>query len=194
MSFDVYRPVYTAPEYEDVHVLQGDSQAQSRSNLPSPKGNVVCMDCSTNVVGGPASAFRSVVAGYADFAGEVAVGVASPAVLAGVVASGVASPAVAGAASSADLADEVAVVAASPAIAETASPAVIAEGVTVDVAPWPMLGRRPWPMLGWRPRPTLLGLSLSMWRPCRCWGGVLGRCWGGVRGRCWGGVPGRFRW
>ena len=93
------RPVYTSPEYEDVHVLQEDSQTQSRSNFPSPKGNIVGVDCSANVVGGPASAFRSGIAGYADFAGEVAVGVASPAVLAGVVASEVASPAVAGAAS-----------------------------------------------------------------------------------------------
>ena len=40
-------------------------------------------------------AFRSVIDGYADFAGEVAAGVASPAVRAGAVAVEVASPAVA---------------------------------------------------------------------------------------------------
>ena len=56
MSFDVdwrrvNRPVYT--EYKDVHVLQGDSQAQLGSNFPLPKGNVVDVDCGTNVVGEP---------------------------------------------------------------------------------------------------------------------------------------------
>ena len=44
------------------------------------------MDCGTYVVGGPASAFRSGIDGYADFAGEVAIGVASPAIIAGAVA------------------------------------------------------------------------------------------------------------
>ena len=39
------------------------------------------MDCGTCVVGGPASVFLSGTDGYADFAGEVVVGVASPAVL-----------------------------------------------------------------------------------------------------------------
>ena len=87
----VNRPVYTTPDYVDVHVLQGDSQAQSRSDFPSQKGNAVAVDSGTSVVVGPASAFRSGVAGYADFAGEVAVGVASPAVLAGVVTSAFAS-------------------------------------------------------------------------------------------------------
>ena len=61
------------------------------------------------MVGDPASAFRSGVDGYTDFAGEVAVGVASPAVPAGAVAIGVASPAVAGVASPANLASGVTV-------------------------------------------------------------------------------------
>ena len=38
------RPVYNAPDYVDVHMLQGYSQAQSRSNFPSQKGNVVSVD------------------------------------------------------------------------------------------------------------------------------------------------------
>ena len=44
------------------------------------------MDCGTFVVGGPASAFLSGAVGDADFAGDVAVGVASPVILAGEVA------------------------------------------------------------------------------------------------------------
>ena len=71
--------------------------------------------------------------GCADFVGEVAVVVTSPALLAGDVAVGVASLAIAGAASLADLA-------------------------TVDVTPSTVAGVVS--MLGWRPRPTLLRLSL----------------------------------
>ena len=84
-------------------------------------GAAVSVDCGTCVVGGPASVFRSGIDGYADFAGEVAVGVAPPAVLAAAVAVGMASPAVAGAASLGDLAGEVAVVEDSPAVAGAAS-------------------------------------------------------------------------
>ena len=70
----VNRPVYTVPDYVDVNVLQGASQAQWRSNFHSQRGNVVGVDCGTRVVGGQASAFQSGVAGYTDFAGEVTVG------------------------------------------------------------------------------------------------------------------------
>ena len=83
----------------------------------------------------PASAFLSGVGGCVDFAGDVAVGVASPAVLAGDVTVGVASPDVAGAASLADL--TVVVTMAPLAVAGVASPAV------AGVAPRPLLGRRP---------------------------------------------------
>ena len=56
-----------------------------------------------------------------DFAGNVAVGVASPAVLAGDVAIAVASPAIAGRCPLVDFAGDVAVAVASPAIAGAAS-------------------------------------------------------------------------
>ena len=69
----------------------------------------VGVDSDVGFVGGLASAFLSGADGCADFAGEVAVVVTSPAVLAGDVAVGVAFPAVAGAASLADLAEVVAV-------------------------------------------------------------------------------------
>ena len=65
-------------------------------------GGAVSVDCGTGVVGGPASAFLSGTDGCVDLAGDVAVGVTSPAVLAGEVAVVMASPAVAGAASLAD--------------------------------------------------------------------------------------------
>ena len=86
---------------------------------------MVSVDVGACVVGGPASAFRSDVGGFADFTGEVADGVASLAVLAGAVAVEVASPAVAG---------EVAVLEASLAIAGAVSLANLARVATVVVA------------------------------------------------------------
>ena len=112
----VDRPVSTVPDRvgNDVTgVLQHNSQVQSENSLPlwcglwciRGRGAGLCTD------------------GCANLAGDVAAGVASPAVLAGDVAIGVASPAVAGVASLADLAGDVA----------------------VGVLHWPLPGRRPWP-------------------------------------------------
>ena len=75
-----------------------------------------------SLVRGPASTFLSGADGCTNIAGEVAVVVASPAVLAGVVAAGVSSPAVAGATFPADLAEVVAVDVTPSAIAGVASP------------------------------------------------------------------------
>ena len=80
------------------------------------------MDCGTCVVRGLASAFLSGADGYADFAGDVAVGVASPAVFAGDVAVGMASPAVAGA-------------------------ATLLVMLLLERLHWPLLGWCPWPTL-----------------------------------------------
>ena len=111
------------------------------SNLPQRGDCAVSVDSAVSLVGGPASAFLSGADGCADFAGEVAIVVLSPAVLAGDVAVGVTSPAVAGAASPADLAEVVAVDvtladarAASLADAGMVFPADLAGVVTVGVA------------------------------------------------------------
>ena len=145
-----------------------------------------------DVAAGVASPAVAGVASLADLAGDVAVGVASPAVarvaslanLAGVVTVGVISPTVAGAASLADFAGDDAVGKASPGVAGVASLADLAGVVTIGVAPSAVAG---------------------VASPGRCWGGspdqpywgchrrsgIPGRCWGGIPGRCWGGVPGR---
>ena len=115
-------------------VLQLDIQAQLGSGLSLREGVATCVDCGAFAVGGPTSSFLSGADGYVDFAGDVAVGVASPAVLAGDVAITVASPAVAGAASLADLAGDVAVRVASPTVAGAASFGQFCWGITVEVA------------------------------------------------------------
>ena len=109
-------------------------------------GGAVSVDCGTGVVGGPASAFLSGTDGCVDFAGDVAVGVTSPAVLAGEVA---------------------VVMVYRPLLGRRLWP-------MLGWRPWPMLGCRPWPMLAWRPWPMLGWHPWPMlgWPP---WGGVLGR-------------------
>ena len=123
----VDRPVSTVPNSVDVDVngvLQLDRQAQLGSGLFLREEVVTGVDCGAFMVGGPASAFMSGVDGCVDFAGDVAVGVASPAVLAGGVTIRVASPAVAGVASLANLAGGVNIGVASPAFAGVASPTI----------------------------------------------------------------------
>ena len=127
--------VSTVPDSIDVDVngvLRLNRQAQLGSGL-SLRERVV-----TGVVllwsEGPTSVFLSGADGYIDFPGDVAVTVASPAVLAGDIAVGVASPAISGAASLADLAGDVAVGVASPVVVGAASLANFAGGVTVGVA------------------------------------------------------------
>ena len=89
--------------------LQRDSWTCLGMDLPQRGESSVSVDCAVSLVGGPASAFLSGADGCADFAGEVAVVVTPLAILAGDVAVGVTSPAVAGAASLTDLAEVVAV-------------------------------------------------------------------------------------
>ena len=138
-------------------------QAQSESDLPLRGGGgaATSVDCGVLVIRWLASALLSGAHGCVDFAGDVAVGVASPAVIDGDVAIRVAPLAVAG----------------------VASPAV------AGARPRSLLGWRPWPLLGWHPWPTLLGVSLyerhpwSMlgwrpwpmlgWRPWPTWLAVL---------------------
>ena len=84
--------------------LQWDRWNHSGSDLPQRGESVVSVDSAVSFVGGPSSAFLSGADGRADFAGEVAVVVTTPAALAGDVAVRVALPAVAGAAPPADLA------------------------------------------------------------------------------------------
>ena len=80
-----------------------------------------------SVVGGPTSAFLSGADGIVDLAGDVTVGVSSPANLAGGVTIEVTSLADAGVASPADLAGGVTIEVTSPADAGVASPADLAE-------------------------------------------------------------------
>ena len=96
----VYRPVSTVPDSVDVDVndtLWLDRQAQLGSDLLLREEVVTGVDCDAFVVGGP-------YMGSVDFAGDVVVGAAAPAILAGGVTVGVISPADAGVASLADLA------------------------------------------------------------------------------------------
>ena len=83
--------------------LQWDSWTRSGNDLPQRGESAVSVDSAVSLVGGLASAFLSGADGCADFAGEVAVVVTSPAVFAGDVAVGVTSPDLA------DLAEVVAV-------------------------------------------------------------------------------------
>ena len=128
-------------------VLRLDKQAQLGSDLFMWEEAVTGVNCGAFLIRKPASAFLSGVDGCVDFAGDVAVGVASPAILAGGVAVGVAPPAVAGVVTLADPAGGVTV------------------GVLLGWRPQPFLGWRPRPLLGWRRWPTLLELSPSVWHP-----------------------------
>ena len=126
-------------------------------NFAQTISDAVGVDDGTCVVGRPASAVRSVVDGYADFAGEVAVCVVSPAVLAGAVAVEASSPAVAGVASLADLAGGVTVVVTPSAVAGVASPADLA-GLSPSVwHPWPMVASLA--VAGWA---SLAGLAVLL--------------------------------
>ena len=76
--------------------LQRDCWTRLGSDLPQRGESAVSVDSAVSFVGGSASAFLSDADGCADFAGEVAVVVTSPAILAGDVAVRMALPAVAG--------------------------------------------------------------------------------------------------
>ena len=129
---------------------------------------------------------------YADFAGEVAAGVASPAVLAGAVAVEVASSAIAG---------EVAVLKASPAVARVASLADfarIAPGIEpgasladavvaflVDFAGVIAVGVASLDDAGAASLADA-GVASPADLTCHHMHDIPDRCWGGVPGRCWG--------
>ena len=115
--------------------LQRDSWTRLGSYLPHRGESAVSVDIAVRFVGGPTPAFPSGADGCADFAGEFAVVVTSPAILADDVAVRVALPAVARAASPADLAEVVAVDVTSLGAAGMAFPADPAGVVTVGVAP-----------------------------------------------------------
>ena len=141
------------PEPVDSPVPAGLAGADGGTNRMPP---LVCqavlanLDLCDSVVGGPTSTFLSSADGIVDLAGDVTVGVSSPADLAGGVTIGVAPSAVAEVASSAviakavssaDLAADVTVGVAFLAVAGVASPADIAEVASLaDLAGYVTIG------------------------------------------------------